>query len=166
MIRFAEGLKVLPILTPAASTAARASEYIDLENLHWVSIHALLGSMTSDSTDTITFTVEASTAASSNATEIQVPFSYRLSAAVATDTMGAITAAAAAAGAVITAEKDNMLLCIDVDPSVIPSLTGYTDHKFLRLVLSPSSNLVTAYSVGAVLYAEPRYKGNSIPSST
>lgn len=166
MIRFAEGLKVLPILTPAASTAARASEYIDLENCHWVSIHALLGAMTSDSTDTITFTVEVSTAASSNATEIKVPFNYRLSAAVQTDTMGAITAAAAATGVAVNATDDNKLLCIDIDPSVIPSLTGYVDHKFLRLVLTPVTELATAYSVGAVLYAEPRYKGNSIPSST
>jgi len=166
MIRFVEPLKALPVLAPAASTAARASEYIDLENIHWVSFHVLFGAMTSDSTDTITLTVEASTAGSSNATEIQVPFQYRLSSAVQTDSMGDITAAVAATGVVIDAEDDNKLLCIEVDPSAIPSLTGYTDHKYLRLVLTPSSALATAYSVGAVAYCESRYPGNAIPSST
>jgi len=166
MIRFVEPLKVLPVRAPAASTAARASEYIDMENVHWLSFHVLFGAMTSDSTDTITLTVEASTAASSNATEIQVPFQYRLSAAIATDSMGAITSAAAATGVAIDAEDDNKLLCIEVDPSAIPGLTSYTDHKYCRLVLTPSADIATAYSVGAVAYMENRYPGNAIPSST
>ena len=166
MIRFCEGLKVLPVLAPAASASAgRGSEYIDLENAHWVSFHILFGAMTSDSTDTITVTVQCSTSTTSNATEIAMAFNYRLSAAVATDTMGAITAATSS-GVAITAAQDNMLLCVEVDPSAIPSLTGYTDHKYLRFWLAPSADIATAYSVGAVAYIEDRFHGNSIPSST
>lgn len=168
MIRFAEHLKVLPVLAPAATTASggRGSSYIDLKDVHWASFHVLFGAMTSDSTDTITVTVEASTAASSNATEIQVPFKYRLSSAIDTDSMGAITSAAAATGVAVTAEDDNKVLCVDVDPSAIPALTGYTDHRFIRIFCTPSADIATAYSVGAVAYLEPRYPGNSIPSST
>lgn len=33
-------------------------------------------------------------------------------------------------------------------------------------VLTPVTELATAYSVGAVAYCESRYPGNAIPSST
>lgn len=168
MIRFAENLKCLPILSPAATTAdaGRGSEYVDMRNVQWLSVHALFGAMTSDSTDTITVTVQCSTAASSNATELNVPFSYRLSSAIATDDQGAITAATAAAGVVISATDDDKLLQIEVDPTSIPSLTNYTNHRYVRVFFDPSDAIATAYSVGAVAYIEPRYKGNEMPSST
>ena len=110
-----------------------------------------------------TVTVEASTAGSSNATEAAISFSYRLSAAVATDTMGAITAATSAGVALVTAD-DNKVLVIDVDPAALNSNPG-ADYRFLRVVVTPSSdNSVT--DVGVIAVCEPRYPGNAIPSST
>lgn len=161
MIRFAEGLKVIPVLSPLADSTSVGTDYLDLDGSHWITFLVHFGAMTSDSTDTVTVTVECSTAASSNATEIQVPFKYRLSATVGTDTMGAITAAAAATGAVVTAEDDGKMLIVDVDPSAIPSLTGYTDHRYVRLWLAKSVELATnLLGVSAVM--EPRYPGNDI----
>jgi hypothetical protein len=163
-IRYAEGLKVLPILAPVADSTSVATSYVDLDTAQWASFLVQFGAMTSDSTDTVTITVECSTESDSNATEIQVPFKYRLSAAVDTDTMGAITSAAAATGAVVTAADDNKLLIVDVDPASLPSLTGYTDHRFLRLVLTKSAGLATNI-IDVIAVLEPRYPGNAIPSS-
>ena len=162
-IRYAEGLKCLPIIAPVAfTTAVVESEYVDMETHHWASFHIAFGVMTSDSTDTVTVTVECSTAASSNASEVNLAFDYRLSAAVATDTMGAITSATTT-GVVVTAEDDAKMLLVEVNPDTIP--VALTDGKFLRVVLTPTSD-VSAGVVSAVAYLEPRYPANLSPSST
>ena len=161
-VRYAESIKVLPILTPADIAAtATATSYVDLDNANWCSFWVQFGSLTSDSTDAITITVEASTAGSSNATEAAIAFSYRLSAAIDTDTMGAITAATTA-GAAIGATDDNKGVWIDVDPSAVAATE---DQQFLRLVITPAAT-VAACVVGVTAFIEGRYKGNSIPSST
>lgn len=161
MIRFAEKLKVLPILGVndiAATTVA--SQYVDLKAAHWVTFLVSFGDITNVSA---TVTVEASTAASSNATEAAIPFTYRLSSPVATDSMGAITAATSSGVALATTD-DNSLLVIDVDPAALNTNPG-ADYRFLRLVVAASTaNTVT--DVGAVAIFEPRYPGNSIASAT
>lgn len=161
-IRFAEGLKVLPLLAPQAiTTSATASSYVDLDGAHWATFLVSLGAWTSDSTDTVTFTVEASTAGSSNATEAAIAYTYRLASAIDTDSMGAITAATTA-GVALTATDDNKVLVIDVDPAAVAATA---DRRYLRVVATPSShNASTLLSVCAFL--EPRYPGNSIPSAT
>jgi len=161
-IRFAEGLKVLPILAPQNIVAtATATSYIDLDLANWATFVVQFGAATSDSTDTCTVTVEASTAGSSNATEAAIAFNYRLSSAVDTDTMGAITAATAT-GVAVTAADDNKVLIIDVDPAAVAATA---DQRFLRLVLTPNAEMASC-NVGAVAYLEHRFPGNSIPSST
>jgi len=164
-IRYAEGLKVLPILAPVADSTSVATSYVDLDTAQWATFLVQFGAMTSDSTDTVTITVECSTESGSNATEIEVPFKYRLSSAVDTDSMGAITSATAASGAEFDAEDDNKVAIIDVDPASLPSLDDYTDHRFLRLVLTKSASLATNI-IDVIAVLEPRYPGNAIPSST
>jgi len=162
-IRYAEGLKCLPIIAPVAfTTSAIESEYVDMETHHWGSFHIAFGDMTSDSTDTVTVTVECSTAASSNATEVNLAFDYRLSSAVATDSMGAITSATTT-GVSITATDDAKLLIVEVNPDTIPA--ALTDGKFLRIVATPS-DAVASGVISAVAYLEPRYPANLSPSST
>lgn len=162
-IRYAEGLKVLPILAPSNIVAtATATEYVDLNLVHWATFVVSFGAMTSDSTDTATITLQASTAGSSNATELTAAFSYRLSAAVATDTMGAITAATTD-GVAVTAADDNKVVIVDVDPASIAALG--TDYRYVRLVVTPNAEMASC-NVGAVAFLEHRYPGNSIPSST
>jgi hypothetical protein len=159
--KFAEGLKVLPILAPAdIVAAATASQYVNISKANWATFVVQFGALTAS---TGTITVEASTAGSSNSGEAAIPFKYRLSSAVGTDSLGAITAASSA-GASIAATDDNKVLVIDVDPAALPANPG-ADYKYLRVVVTPASDN-TAYVVGAVAYLHPRYPGNSISSAT
>ena len=163
-IRFAENMKILPVLAPADIVAvATATAYVDLDLMHWGEFVIQFGAVTStDSTGGVVVTLEASTVGSSNATETAIAFNYRLSAAVATDTMGAITAAAAT-GVQVGQASDNTALIVEVDPSAVAAVGA--DFRFVRAVLTPTSE-VSATVVGAIFYGEPRYKKNLIPSST
>lgn len=159
--QFAEGLKVLPILAPAdITTTATGTQYVDISKAHWASFVVQFGNL-NNSTGTVT--VEASTAGSSNATEAAIPFKYRLTSAVATDSLGAITSASSA-GVAIAAADDNKALIIEVDPAALPANPG-ADYKYLRVVVTPATDN-TNYLVGAVAYLQPRYPGNSIASAT
>lgn len=164
-IRYAEGLKVLPILTPADIVAtATYTSYVDLDKVNWATFLVSLGSVAStDSTGEVVITVEASTAGTSNATEGAVAFQYRLSAAVNTDTMGAITNATAGGGAAIVNTADNTVVVIDVDPAVVAASAA--DRRFVRLLITPTAE-ITATVVGAIAILEHKYPGNAIPSST
>jgi hypothetical protein len=163
-IRFAENVKVQPILAPADVVAtATPTKYIDLDGVNWATFLVQFGTLTStDSTGEVVITVEASTAGSSNATEGNVTFHYRLSGAVDTDSMGAVTAATAS-GAAINNTAGNKVVVIDVDPSVVAASAA--DRRFVRLVLTPTAE-ITATVVGAVAILDTRHKSTSIPSST
>jgi hypothetical protein len=163
-IRFAEGLKVLPVLAPIAfTTSAIDTEPVDMNENHWVTFLCNFGAMTSDSTDTVTVTVICSSVETS-ATGDEVPFSYRLSAAVDTDSMGAITAGTTD-GVVVTAEDDAKVLIVDVNPSVCAHYNGRTDGRWVWLKLTPSADVASGI-VGVIAVGESRYPGNAIPSST
>lgn len=165
-VRYAEGHKILPILTPADVVAtATPTSYVDLDQVNWATFLVSFGNVAStDSTGEVVVTVEASTAGSSNATEGQILFQYRLSGAVNTDSMGAITTpASAAAGAPVNNTDDNKVLIIDVDPSVVAASAA--DRRFVRLVITPTAE-ITATVVGAIAILEHKYPGNTIPSST
>lgn len=156
--RFAETEKILPVIAPVAFTTAEIlGAYVDMEGMHWGEFHVSFGVMTSDSSDTVTLTVECSTEASSNATEVTLPFWYRVSAAVATDQMGAITSATTA-GMSVDAEDDAKMVIISVDPDCIPG--ALTDGRFLRVVATPSAQMGSGV-ISAVFYGEPRYPGNT-----
>lgn len=165
-IRYGEGMKIQPILAPADIVAvATPTKYIDFDQVNWATFLIQFGAMTTtDTTGEVVVTVEASTAGTSNATEGQILFQYRLSGAVDTDSMGAITTpASAAAGAVVSEAGDNKVLIIDIDPAVVAASAA--DRRYVRAVITPTSDL-TATVVGAIAILEHRYPGNAIPSST
>ena len=162
-IRYAEGLKVLPILAPADITTTQTnSEPVYLREAQWVTFMVQLGAMTSDSTDVVVITVESSTGQSTAATDEGIAFNYRLASAVATDSMGAITAATSD-GVTLTATDDNKLLVIDVDPAYVAGKD--TDATYLRVVATPTSD-VASLIIGMTVVIEPRYPGNSMNSAT
>lgn len=161
----AEDIKILPLLAPADIAAtATASQYLDLDNATGlVELAIPFGNIAStDSTGEVVVTVEASTAGTSNATESAIAFKYRLSAAVATDTMGAI-ASATATGVAVNNDGDNKMLLIYVDPSTLAALG---DYKFIRAVITPTAEITATVIGGVQARFRPRYAGNAIPSST
>jgi hypothetical protein len=164
-LRFAEGLKVYPVIAPVAgTTSAIASVYVDVADYNWLTWLVQYGVVTSDSTDTLTLTVECSTANSSNATEVALPFFHRVNGPVGTDSIGVITSDSTS-GLELLADSsaDAMAILISIDPSTIPG--ELTDGRFCRLVCTPSS-AVGAFVVSACFLGEPKYQMNSIPSST
>jgi len=162
-IRYAEGLKVLPVLAPVDTAAsAVSSEAVWLREAQWMTFLVQFGNLTSDSTDTITITVESSTASETAATDEAIAFNYRISSAVATDSMGAITAATSD-GFSITSTDDNKCIIIDVDPAYVAAKD--TDAQYVRVVATPSA-AVAICLLSAVAVVEPRYPGNSMNSAT
>jgi hypothetical protein len=161
-----ENEKVLNLLAPQDIVAtATASAYIDVSNaVGAIELQIPFGAVAStDSTGEVVVTIEASTAGSSNATEAAIAFRYRLSAAVATDTMGAITSAAAA-GVAVNNASDNCTLFAFVEPSQLAAQGA--DFKFLRAVITPTAEITSTIVGGVIARFRARYAQNVVPSST
>ena len=164
-IRFAEGLKVLPLVVPVAFTSsAVASEFVDMQLINWASFLVSFGVMTSDTTDTVTLTVEVcDIGTTTDSTETAVGYSYRLSSAVATDLMGAVTAVGSTGVAVNANADDAKVVIIDVNPAA--TLATLATARWIRIVATPVAEVASGVlSVIAVL--EPKYPGTTIPSDT
>jgi len=159
-----EQKKIYPIIAPVAfTTTAVESVYVDADKMNWLTFLVQVGAMTSDSTDTVTLTVECSTANTSNATEVTLPFKYRLSVAVGNDTMGAITSATTTGVAINADAHDSIVVEISVDPASIPA--NLTDGRWLRVVATPT-DAVASGVISALFIGDPRYPQNLIPSTT
>jgi len=146
-MKYAMDYHAVPILGLTTVTAAEtATAYVDMKDYHWVDFHVSIGTLTGD---TCTLTIEESSAATS-ASAATLPFVYRQSSAVATDTMGAVTTAAST-GVAVADTDDNTLWILSVDPRTM------TDgNRFLRVLLSEGSSTSAAVKgVTAILY--PRY---------
>jgi hypothetical protein len=166
MFSYLENEKVLNLLAPQDAVAtAKASAYVNVANaVGTIEFDVPFGAITStDSTGEVVVTIEASTAGSSNSGEAAIAFKYRLSAAVGTDTMGAITSAAAA-GVAIVNTTDNVVLHAFVEPSQLSALGA--DYNWLRVVITPTAEMAATLIGGAIVRFRPRYAQNAIPSST
>jgi hypothetical protein len=165
MFSYHENVKVQPILTVADVVAtATATSYIDVgDAAGTIELGVFFGAIAStDSTGEVVVTLEASTAGSSNGTETAIAFRYRLSGAVNTDLMGAITSATAT-GVAVNNTSDNTILSIFVEPAALAAVGA--DFQWLRAVITPTAE-ITSTIVGAYARFPARYAGNSIPSST
>lgn len=166
MNSYNENRKELNLLAPQDIVAtATASAYVNVKHAAGtIEFQIPFGNIAStDSTGEVVVTIEASTAGSSNATESAIAFKYRLSAAVATDTMGALTSATSSGVAVGNASDNCTLFCF-VEPDQLAALGA--DFSYLRAVITPTAE-ITATVVGGVHCSfVPRYAGASIPSST
>lgn len=167
-MKYAEEFKIVPLLGSIDIVAtATSSNYVALKDVvGLLEISVNFGLITStDSTGEAVVTLQASNVSdttSSDLAEAAIAFSYRLSGAVGTDTMGAITAATSAGVAVVNTSDNVSLLCY-VDPSAVATLDA--GYKFVRAVVTPTAE-VTSTVVGAVARFLPRYAGNAIPSSS
>jgi len=167
-LRFSEGLKVLPLLSPIAfTTSALDTEYVDMKLNHWATFLVHFGITTSDTSDTVTVTVQCSSV-STSATGDDIPFKYRLSSYFDNDDMGAITQATSD-GLVLTCSTDpsvsfsERLLMVEINADDLPAYKS--DGRYISLVLTPTAE-VAAGVVGVIGILEPRYPGNDIPSTT
>ena len=161
-IRFGEALHVIPVAAPVDNDATAAwTSCVDLDMAHWVTFIVQFGALSSDgaSCDDVQVDVVA-TSLNSTASATEIAFNYRLSSAVGTDAWGDITAATSD-GIVVGPAMDNMSLLIDVDPNVVYSKSSV--KRFVSVHLHPATS-VTLHSAVAII--EPRYPGNSMPSSS
>jgi len=170
MFQFLEKFNFIPVLKTQAYTSdatVLGTEYSKLDNAHWITYLVPLGDFgTTADTDTLTFTVECSTAAASNATEVQVPFRYRLSGKVGANTWGAITAVAASVGVVISdTDNSTRVLAVEVDPAAALGAHAQADAKFVRLVITFSGAAGSGVLAAQAVIA-PRYPGNTQLSAT
>lgn len=163
-INMAEDIKVLPLKVPSDIVAtATASNYVNLTKIGagQLELEVAFGALAStDATGGATVTVEANDVNDTTSTdnnEGAIAFKYRLSAAVGSDSMGALTDAAAAGAEVLTANASKTLL-IYVDPAVAAK-------KYVRAVVTPTAE-VTSTIVGVTARFCPRKGGASQESAT
>ncbi len=165
-LRYVMNKNVIPVLAPQNIVAtATSTQYVDLNLAHGVDFLVQFGGMTSDSTDTATVTLEAnavSDTTSSDNSETTLAFNYRLSPALGTNTGYGSVTAATASGVAITATDDNKILYIKVDPSAVASAGSY---RFVRLTITPNAEMASC-NLAAIAFVEPRYSGDTIPSSS
>jgi hypothetical protein len=164
-IRYGEGLHILPVTAPVAfTTSAVASAFVDLDVNHWCSFIVSFGVMTSDSTDTVTLTVEAcAIGTTTDNGDTAMAFNYREYSAVGTDSAGDITAATATGASVDASADDAKVVLIDVDPVI--AAKAVTGGRWVRVVATPSAQ-VAAGVISIVAVLESRYPANDSPSST
>ena len=156
---FVERFHVVGLKAPIDTTSsAFATAFVNMRETHTVNFYCFFGVITSTSADQVpTVTIEA---ASTNASgsEAQIPFSYRASGAVGTDSWGAITAVAAATGMQPATTDDGKMFVITIEPAAV--LATKSNASWLRVVVTPDAG--SSACVVAV-WAEylPRYAGNS-----
>jgi len=164
-IRFAEGIQVFPDLVFADhGNTSTNSAHVRLDAANWVSFLVCIGSVTSATSADLEITAVCSTAdTSGSAVPTAIPFKYRLSGVAETNyTWGTITAGSSnglvAAAPTGTTDK---CLWIDIDPGDVAAVGA--DYRWAYLLFTTSATTMT---YGVVAFLEPRYPGNSIPSST
>ena len=155
MARYAEKLHIVPVFSPAGTTTF-LSYAVGLENSHWVTFLINLGVMTSDSSDTGTVTVIATDTLgnTSDAQDVAVPFTYRLSGVMGTNEDWGDITAATASGMTFSAVDDGKSIVIDVDPASIPVL--HSTAKGVRIAVD-GTGLITQAGIAVNALVEDRY---------
>lgn len=151
---------VLPGLAPVdIATTAAPTQWIDMTNAHRVAFLAIFGVATASAADTVTMTIEVSSTAASGA-ENAVPFSYRLSGAVGTNTWTAPAAATSAGYAPLQTAAASVLVYAEMDPAVA---LGYkSDARYVRFTALAQG---TAIIMGSVAILESRYRQTTMISA-
>ena len=137
---------LIPLIAPVDTAASTVNtDVFDAGECVAVEMQIAFGVITGD---TVVVTVEeCDDTTPTNSTAIA--YTYRLSSAVGTDSMGALTAATTS-GVTIAATDDNKVLQIFVDPAALSA--GY---PYLRAVVDPGAS-ASVVLVGAVANVLPR----------
>jgi len=138
---------IVPLHWEANSATGVATAFVQLKKFHRVQFIACFGTM---GTEDYTVKVQASVAAAGS-TATDLAFNYRKTATAGTDTMGAVTAVAAASTVTMAYATDSgKLLIIDIDASELTAALPY-----VGLYLTRGSSATAQILVLAIL--EPRY---------
>ena len=142
---------------------ATASTYLDLKTANDCMIYVMVGGITAtaDQTTGPVVTIQASTAAASNATETNYEFLYRLSGAVQSNTW--TDPASATSGVDLTVTGDDKILAIKVDPAGVAALGA--DFRYVRVVVTPDTSGATCL-VSVMAAIDTRYKQTTFVSAT
>jgi GH24 family phage-related lysozyme (muramidase) len=164
-IRFGEDTLIIPALGPIDIVGSCAvSEFVDLNLANWVTFLVSFGVVTTGAgatCDDVKIFVEGSSIGSS-ASATMIGFDYRLSSVVATQGWGAITDGTTAGTNFVTSDLTQAAVLIDVDPADVLALGEA--HRWVGVHLTPTST--KAINVSVTAFLEPRYPGNSSPSSS
>ena len=155
MARYAEKLHIVPVFSPAGTTTF-LSYAVGLENSHWVTFLVNLGAMTSDSSDVGVVTVIATDTLgnTTDAQDVAVPFTYRLSGLMGTNEDWGDITAATASGMTFNATDDGKSIVIDVDPASIPAL--HSTAKGVRIAVD-GTGLISQAGIAVNAFVEDRY---------
>jgi hypothetical protein len=156
--------QVVPCLAPVDAVATeKDSTFVALKGAQRISFLLFFGVITAASADqVITVTVQCASSAASTS-ELPMPFLYRVSGAVGTDTWGAIVAATTAGFTVDTTAQDNKLYLIDVDPHAVPAIKA--NASYVRLEVVPDAGgSATLCSIIAII--SPRYAATNMLSTS
>ena len=154
--------KIVPLLSPTAETSSSwASAFVDLENALSCNFLVGFGVLTSASaSQSLVLTVEASSTDATNALNLPVLCNYRISAAVGTDSWGAVTAmTTAAAGITLTSANAQMSVLINVDPVDAATALASGLGRWVHLVATATQIATDTPTVFALL--KPRYAQTS-----
>jgi hypothetical protein len=165
--RLVFGENIVPLKAPVDSAGtAYATPYVDLKNALHATFLYYVGVVTATSADqNVVVTMEASTAAASNATEVAIAFKYRLSGATGANSWGAVTAATSTGVSLDTTSADGKMLLIDIDPAAIEAAHGQRDARFVRMVVGiDAGGTVTLNAALAIL--DPMYPQTTHLSAT
>lgn len=145
----------VPVLAPVDLVAtATFSKAVHVNNYRWATFFVQLGV-----TDTIgTLTVYESTSAATTSA-LTIPFNYRLTSAVGTDSHGASTTCAST-GVAWADTDDGKMFIVEVDPAELTD--GY---EWVRVLLTPSATSAGCLA-SVVAQLEPRYPGKTAISSS
>jgi len=156
-INFGEEIQSIGLLAPVNIVAtATGSAYVEMAKIGQgqLEFDVFFGVVTStDSTGEVIVTAVTSTGGISTDTDTAIAFNYRLSGAVGTDTLGAITAATSA-GVALPNTGDGKRLLIYVDPAVAQA------HA-CRVVLTPTAE-TTVTNVAVTARFIPRHAQNAL----
>lgn len=163
-IRFGEALEVLPVLAPIAAItndAASVTSFVDLSLANWCTFAVQFGAVSATDTGVIVIHVEGSTTGADSDTEVDVPFTYRISHAIGSaPSMGTATAVSSTSANISSSDVANAILLVDVDPSAV----AVEGQRYVRFSMDPATDS-TSYFRSAMAFLEPRYPGASMPSN-
>ena len=152
--RFGVDGRVIPLLAPQdITTSATNTSFLDMKAIQHATFCVLFGNIAATSADQgVVVTVECATGAATTSA-VALAFKYRLSGAIATDTLGDITSVANT-GVTVATTDDNKLLMIDIDPAAFEA--ALADGRFVSVLITPDAG-ASATLVSAFALIEPAY---------